>query len=36
MHRMEGSPAALKELTDLEELAESWRYRAQQLLQSLG
>jgi MOSC domain-containing protein YiiM len=36
MHKMEGSPAALKELTDLEELAESWRYRAQHLLQSLG
>jgi MOSC domain-containing protein YiiM len=36
MHKMEGSAAALKELADMDQLAESWRYRAQQLLQSLG
>jgi MOSC domain-containing protein YiiM len=35
MHRMEGSASALRELANMETLAESWRFRAQQLLQSL-
>jgi MOSC domain-containing protein YiiM len=36
MHKMEGSATALRELAGLETLAENWRYRAQQLLQSAG
>ena len=36
MHRMDGANAALRELAEMETLALHWRWRARQLLESLG